>query len=96
MANYSAKIEQGMAPTAEKEILTEKEIMEEEMMLSLRMIWGLDIGAFAKKYGSEYFSQKKGQMVKLFDAGLLTVEEGQLKLTDKGVLLNNEVLAELI
>ena len=43
-----------------------------------------------------YFAQKKGQMVKLFDAGLLTVEEGQLKLTEKGVLLNNEVLSALI
>ncbi len=94
--SYRAKIEEGMAPVAEREILTEKEMLEEEIMLSLRLIWGLDIGAFAKKYGSEYFSQKKGQMVKLFDAGLLTVEEGQLKLTDKGVLLNNEVLAELI
>lgn len=96
MANYRSRLEQGVFPWGEKEVLTEKEIMEEEIMLSLRLIWGLDVGAFAKKYGSEYFSQKKGQMVKLFDAGLLTVEEGQLKLTDKGVLLNNEVLAELI
>lgn len=96
MESYRAKVEAGIMPVAEKELLTEKEVMEEEIMLSLRLIWGLDIGAFAQKYGSEYFSQKKGQMVKLFDAGLLTVEEGLLKLTDKGVLLNNEVLAELI
>ena len=27
------------------------EIREEEIFLPLRMIWGLDIAAFAKKYG---------------------------------------------
>ena len=85
-----------MLPWAEREVLTEQEIMEEEIILPLRLIWGLDVNAFAQKYGSDYFAQKKGQMVKLFDAGLLTVEEGQLKLTEKGVLLNNEVLSTLI
>ena len=96
MEAYAAKLAEGAFPVAEREVLTEKEIMEEELFLPLRMIWGLDVNAFARKYGSEYFLQKKGQMVKLFDAGLLTVEEGLLKLTDKGVLLNNEVLSELI
>lgn len=93
---YRAKVEAGLRPVAEKELLTAREVMEEDIILPLRLIWGIDVNGFAKKYGSEYFSQKKGQMVKLFDAGLLTVEEGQLKLTEKGVLLNNEVLAELI
>lgn len=93
---YHTRVEAGLRPVAEKEELTPKEVMEEDIILPLRLIWGIDVNAFAKKYGSEYFSQKKGQMVKLFDAGLLTVEEGLLKLTDKGVLLNNEVLSELI
>lgn len=93
---YRSRVEAGLRPVAEKEELTPKEVMEEDIILPLRLIWGIDVNAFAKKYGSEYFSQKKGQMVKLFDAGLLTVEEGLLKLTDKGVLLNNEVLSELI
>lgn len=96
IASYRSKLERGEYPWAEKEVLSEEEIREEELFLPLRLIWGLDIAAFAKKYGIEYFTQKKGQMVKLFDAGLLTVEEGQLKLTDKGVLLNNEVLSALI
>ncbi len=93
---YREKVESGVFPWASRENLSADEIREEEIFLPLRMIWGLDIAAFAKKYGSDYFAQKKGQMVKLFDAGLLTVEEGQLKLTDKGVLLNNEVLSALI
>jgi oxygen-independent coproporphyrinogen-3 oxidase len=93
---YKDKLDQGKYPWAEKEVLSEEEIREEELFLPLRLIWGLDIAAFAKKYGVEYFTEKKGQMVKLFDAGLLTVEEGQLKLTEKGVLLNNEVLSALI
>lgn len=93
---YASKVTLGECPWAEKEVLSDEEIREEELFLPLRLIWGLDITAFAKKYGAEYFTEKKGQMVKLFDAGLLTVEEGQLKLTEKGVLLNNEVLAALI
>lgn len=96
LAAYKKKLDNGMLPWAEREVLTEREIMEEEIILPLRLIWGLDVNAFAQKYGSDYFAQKKGQMVKLFDAGLLTVEEGQLKLTEKGVLLNNEVLSALI
>lgn len=96
MESYRLKIEKGEFPWAAREALNAEEIREEELMLALRLIWGLDVTAFAKKYGSEYFTQKKGQMVKLFDAGLLTMEEGQLKLTNKGVLLNNEVLSALI
>ena len=96
LESYRLKIERGEFPWAAREVLTEAEIREEELMLALRLIWGLDVTAFAKKYGSEYFTQKKGQMVKLFDAGLLTMEEGQLKLTNKGILLNNEVLSALI
>lgn len=96
MALYREKVLKEVFPTAEKELLTETEIREEEMFLPLRTIWGLDVNGFSQKWGSEIFEQKKGQMVKLFDLGLLTVEEGQLKLTDKGVLLNNEVLSELL
>lgn len=93
---YRKKVELGEFPFAEREELTAEEIREEELFLPLRLVWGLDITGFAKKYGGEYFTQKKGQMVKLFDAGLLTVEEGQLKLTNEGVLLSNEVLSALI
>lgn len=95
-AAYKAKIDLGEFPVAETEPLTLQEVMEEELFLSLRLIWGLDVKVFADKYGSDYFAQKKGQMVKLFDAGLLTVDEGLLKLTDKGVLLSNSVFSELI
>lgn len=95
-AKYREKVEAGVFPWAEREILTAEEIREEEIMLPMRLVWGLNIGEFAEKYGSEYFAEKKGQMVKFFELGLLTVEEGQLKLTDKGVLLNNEVLVSLI
>lgn len=96
LAKYREKVEQGIFPWAEREVLTPTEIREEEIMLSLRLVWGLDIAEFAQKYGGEYFAAKKGQMVKLFDLGLLTVSEGRLQLTDQGVLLNNEVLVSLI
>lgn len=95
-AAYGEKVEKGIFPWAEREVLTYEEIREEEILLPLRLVWGLNIGEFAEKYGSEYFAEKKGQMVKLFDLGLLTLENSQLQLTDKGVLLNNEVLASLI
>ncbi len=96
MKSYSETIGTGIFPWSAREVLTAKEIREEEIMLALRLVWGLNVREFAEKYGSEYFAEKKGQMVKFFDLGLLTLEEGQLKLTDKGVLLNNEVLVELI
>ncbi|MEG0997767.1 MAG: radical SAM family heme chaperone HemW [Clostridiales bacterium] len=96
MEVYSDKVEKGIFPWGEREVLTPTEIREEEIILPMRLVWGLNIGEFSEKYGTEYFAEKKGQMVKFFDLGLLKVEEGQLKLTDKGVLLNNEVLISLI
>ncbi len=96
MVRYRQKVENGSLPWAVREVLSDDEIREEELFLPLRTIWGLDIASFSRKYGSDYFAQKKGQMVKLFNAGLLTFEDGQLKLTKKGVLLNNEVLSSLI
>ena len=95
-ALYRQKIKNASLPRASREKLSKDEIREEELFLPLRTIWGLDIAAFSRKYGSDFFAQKKGQMVKLFNAGLLVFEDGQLKLTKKGVLLNNEVLSTFI
>lgn len=93
---YKQAVAGGEYPYEEREILTQEEILEEELFLPLRLAEGLNMAEFEKKCGYKFFSTKKGQMVKLFDAGLIKVEKGQLKLTNQGVLLNNEVASLLI
>ncbi|MEE0776349.1 MAG: radical SAM family heme chaperone HemW [Bacillota bacterium] len=94
--SYKEAIERGSYPYEEREVLSPGEIMEEELFLPLRLTEGLNMVQFEEKYGYNFFTQKKGQMVKLLNAGLIKVEKGQLKLTNRGVLLNNEVASLLI
>ena len=89
-------MERGTFPHEEKENLSDQEVMEEELFLSLRLVEGISLKSFEEKYGYNFFTQKKGQMVKLFEAGLIIVEKDQLKITNRGVLLNNEIASLLI
>lgn len=93
---YRDAVERGTFPHEEKENLSDQEVMEEELFLSLRLVEGISLKSFEEKYGYNFFTQKKGQMVKLFEAGLIIVEKDQLKITNRGVLLNNEIASLLI
>lgn len=77
-----------------KEELTKKEIMENEMILGLRKIKGVNTLEFYKKYGEkveEFFD-----IHKLLEEGKLIKEDNYIYINDKYIYVSNEILINFI
>lgn len=96
LARYAAALRAGRPPVADREPLDRTAVRTEEIMLALRLRQGLDLAAFAAKYSEDLWTEKKGQMVKFFNLGLIDLKNGCLRLTDRGLPLQNEVILALL
>jgi len=70
--------------------------LKEAVFLGLRLRAGLNLAEFQQKYGVDLLVSKAREIDKLQSFGLLDLTAGNLKLTQRGVLISNSVLAELI
>lgn len=80
----------------DREILTPEEQRSEAMFLGLRLTEGIDIAAFAQRYGQipgKYYGQMIDRMKR---ENLLEETEGRLRLSARGRDLANVVMAEFV
>lgn len=66
------------------------------MICSLRTKWGLSEKILEERFSYSFDTDKGNQLDELRRAGLLTREDGVIRLTDSGFLVENSVLARLI
>ncbi len=71
-------------------------MISETIFLGLRKIEGLDLKSFEARFGRSVYDIYSAQIAKLAEDGLLEQDNGSLRLTDKGVLLGNEVFSRFI
>jgi len=91
LKKYITPLQAGKLPVLEEHLVSLGEKMEEEMFLGLRKTEGVALELFKEKYFvemEEVFSQPLKQQV---EKGLLTIEDGFVRLTKQGRLLGNEV-----
>lgn len=73
----------------EEEIILNKQlIQEEEIILALRLKEGIDINKLPQKYKKIFDKYSRN--------GLIDITNNHLHLTEKGILLSNEILSEFI
>lgn len=96
LPHYIRKIEEGELPQRAVNELTVNEQMEEEVFLGLRKRSGVDKALFHQKFKVEMDEVFGAQIDKLVSKGLLISTPKNLRLTDKGVFLGNEVFQEFI
>ncbi|SIT82478.1 radical SAM family heme chaperone HemW [Edaphobacillus lindanitolerans] len=96
LKKYMNAVAEGRRPVFETHNVTPEEEMEEEMFLGLRMIAGVSADEFRKRFGREVGDVYGKQIRQLEEEGLLSAEDGRIRLTDKGVFLGNEVFARFI
>jgi oxygen-independent coproporphyrinogen III oxidase len=70
--------------------------MAETAMVELRLVEGLRLGAFARRFATDFQTVFGARLSEVWSAGLLEVEDDRLRLTDRGRLLGNEVFARLL
>jgi oxygen-independent coproporphyrinogen-3 oxidase len=92
---YSKRLSDGRSAIDVREMLGPLSSARETILLGLRTMKGLDLVRFKLEFGADLLGQLERNAVPLMDAGLLSLAEGRLRLTESGILLSNEALARL-
>lgn len=75
---------------------TEINPASEFVFLGLRMMRGVDLNEYQKRFGTDLLAEYKEELQDLFAAELLEVVENHLRLTKRGALFSNEVFAVFV
>ena len=82
--------------TTLNEELNQEDLEKEHIMLSLRMIKGLDINELNLKFNTNFEEKYKDIIQKLKEENLVEIENGRFYLSDKGLDYANVVFEEFI
>ncbi len=84
---YMEKVKDGVKPVLFREELGEKDLINERIMLGLRLTKGID---------KNLIKNKQNLMEELKNEKLIEEEKGKIKLTPKGFLLSNYIISKLL
>ncbi|MEK3890669.1 radical SAM family heme chaperone HemW [Bacillus sp. FSL K6-3431] len=93
---YMEPLQVGRLPVFEKNEVTKKEMMEEEMFLGLRKTSGVHMGHFKEKYAVDPLDIFASSISEMKNKNLLKIEGDSLRLTKKGFFLGNEVFQSFL
>ena len=93
---YIDKINSGEEVVEDIIINTLEDSMEEFVFMGLRMLSGISISEFNKRFGVNIESIYKEVIDKNINKKLLVLENDKLKLTEKGIELSNSVMSDFI
>ncbi|MDE7115125.1 MAG: radical SAM family heme chaperone HemW [Muribaculaceae bacterium] len=79
----------------EEEMLSDKEVLEERIMTGLRTAKGVDIVRFEKDFGKEARVELLDKAAPALGEGCLKFDCNRLSLTDKGVMLSDDIIVDL-
>ncbi len=80
----------------EVEDLDEKALMEEFMFMGLRLIEGVSVNEFEKRFGKKIHEVYGSVIADLREKQLLEIEEDHIRLTAKGLDVSNYCMAEFL
>ncbi|MBQ7287972.1 MAG: radical SAM family heme chaperone HemW [Candidatus Gastranaerophilales bacterium] len=78
------------------ETLTTEEQIEEEIFLGLRKTKGIDFEKINEKFDIDIYEKYKKEFDKFLANGLMQKTQNGIKLTQKGILISNEILCDFI
>jgi oxygen-independent coproporphyrinogen III oxidase len=90
---YNAQIEQKGNAEINHEIVNPDQSLAEYIMLALRSS-GIDIADLEKRFGNVWLKRNNKYIQLLIDNNYITTEHGWLKLTKKGYLICDEIIAK--
>ena len=96
MDDYISKIENGCLPREDIESIGREDEMFEWIMLGLRKIEGVELGHFRAHFGADVCEVYKEAVNKLENMGWLTVDQRFMRLTDRGLDMQNSALMEFM
>lgn len=94
--SYCAAIEARGSARAGERALSRKERLEEAVMTGLRVRRGIDRSAFSARHGVDIIDQFGEALRPSIAAGLVIVDDANVRLTRRGVLMSSEVLSAIV
>lgn len=94
--HYLAPLEKNQSPIIYNNEITNRNKIEEEMILGLRTMQGIDLSKFKFKYGKPVTDYYDIEIKTLQQKGLLKLEDNHLRLTRQGTFLGNEVFQSFL
>lgn len=91
VTGYIDMISRGEMPIDQHETLDQKTLMFEHIFLGLRTYQGIDLKTFADQFKSAFDDLFARQISQLTDRGYAVLNENNFKLTDKGMILCDEI-----
>ena len=96
-ASYIEAIQAGRRPLAMAETIDPATEMGETMMLGLRLLVdGVSASDFERRHGVSMTARYAAQITRFIEIGMLTWRGERLRLTEKGMLLANDVCGEFL
>ena len=95
-AEWSRAVQSGRSAWLEHERIESDHRARETMMLELRLLEGVERRAFAKRFGQDPVELYSGAIERHVGHGLLDVDEDAVRLTRRGLLLADTVIADFL
>jgi oxygen-independent coproporphyrinogen-3 oxidase len=93
--SYMKAVEAGL-PYFEEEILTENNRYNEHILTRLRTIWGVSIDDLKEDFGDDKANYFRFNIDKYIRTGLVKQHNGIYYLTEKGMFVSDEIMANLM
>lgn len=94
ISRYLNSVENG-GEYFESENLNEEELIEERIMTGLRTSKGISLSDYERDFGAEAKNRMIGKAKSAMVRGELEEKDGFLRLTDKGVMISDEIMVQL-
>lgn len=92
---YIQNLQKRCSVVATREKIDKQIALTERLMLGLRLREGVNLRNFGADFGVDLLERTDSELQNLIDQELLMVEDGFLRLSDRGVLLSNQVISRL-
>ncbi|MEI6668605.1 MAG: radical SAM family heme chaperone HemW [Acidobacteriota bacterium] len=93
---FVSAIEAGSDAQTDRRVLSAQDRWQEALITGLRLVCGVDELEVHRKYGLDLWARYGDHLLPYVDAGVIWREDGRLRLSRRGLLLANEVLAVFI
>ena len=96
VAEYISILKSGKKPVENENNETNEELLEETIMLGLRLKNGLKISELDSRFKIDFQKLKKVEINELKNIGLIEIKDGYLRATEKGFLFLNKAIEMLV
>jgi oxygen-independent coproporphyrinogen-3 oxidase len=93
---YISHIGKGEIPLSDKDKLSKQDAKEETIMLSLRLVEGVDLAEYEKEFGISLLTEKKDIITSLIKNKFIVIDRNnRLRATNQGFLVMDKIISML-